>query len=340
MSNFNQDILSLSFHQALSKPQDLDQETFLKLLATYPYSQPLHFAYQRKQFLDANDADHSKALLYAPSVAWLKEYVEAHDRLEIIEQGAEQDLNSENTSRDSEIEKPVAEQVFNVSSYDENHAQQQENASLEKMIQQGIGSANYFTLEDEESQDEDTIAPATDEKEDVSLYNDDLMPYSFRWWLHKTRLEYADTYQPFANHAFPRPSASQFDASKLEVAILDQQIKEHIFHLQAPEDKLSEEVKQKTVPFAPAKKLDEVIERFIREEPQIHPPAADALNTENKARKSSEEQYTLVTETLANIYVEQGLYPKAVEVFNKLIVRFPEKKSYFALRIQEIEDKF
>jgi len=86
--------------------------------------------------------------------------------------------------------------------------------------------------------------------------------------------------------------------------------------------------------------LDEVIERFIREEPQIHPPAADALNTENKARKSSEEQYTLVTETLANIYVEQGLYPKAVEVFNKLIVRFPEKKSYFALRIQEIEDKF
>src|SRR5690606_17098256 len=68
-------------------------------------------------------------------------------------------------------------------------------------------------------------------EEDMSLYNDELMPYSFRWWLYKTRLEHADTYQPFAQPVFPKPHKGQFDPRKLDEAILDQQIRENIFHL-------------------------------------------------------------------------------------------------------------
>ncbi|TDS13860.1 hypothetical protein [Sphingobacterium paludis] len=233
---------------------------------------------------------------------------------------------------------------------------EEENAALENLVHEGIGGGDYFALHNKEIRWETNVGlsgnketgknsgvisqPADPQKEeDVSVYNDELMPYSFRWWLHKTRLEYADTYQPFASPYLPTNKKSSFDPEAFDKVVLDQQIRENIIHLQSPEDKLSDEVKKRAVTFSRVDKTTEVIERFIREEPQIQPPPADQLNMENKARKSSEEQFTLVTETLANIYASQGMYVKAIEVYKKLILKFPEKKSYFATQIKGLEEK-
>lgn len=184
-------------------------------------------------------------------------------------------------------------------------------------------------------------APAllAEEEERVSVYDDELMPYSFRWWLHKTRLEYAETYRPFAsepNRPKAQPDAINF--KKLDDVVLDQQIRASILHYQEPEEKISKKEDIAVEDNSKVKKTDEILERFIKEEPQIKPPTAEKLNLENKARKSSEEKFHLVTETLANIYVEQGFYNKALEIFNKLILKYPEKKAYFAKRISEIEN--
>lgn len=205
--------------------------------------------------------------------------------------------------------------------------------TLEAEVEEEIEEEEPATLE---AVEEEQVASS---EEDISLYNDELMPYSFRWWLYKTRLEHADTYQPFAQPVFPKPHKGQFDPRKLDEAILDQQIRENIFHLQNPEDKLSEKYQKDTVEFNPAEEKDEVIEKFIREEPQIQPPKAEEINTENKARKSSEDHLSVVTETLANIYEGQAMYEKAILVFKKLISENPEKKSYFATRIKELEQK-
>ena len=51
------------------------------------------------------------------------------------------------------------------------------------------------------------------------------------------------------------------------------------------------------------------------------------------------EQMDFVTETLAAIYADQGYYDKAIEVYAKLILLYPEKSTYFATLVNEIKSK-
>ncbi len=55
------------------------------------------------------------------------------------------------------------------------------------------------------------------------------------------------------------------------------------------------------------------------------------------AKKSLTENDDFITETLANIYKEQGHYDKAVHAFEKLILKFPEKNTLFATEIEDIK---
>ncbi len=57
------------------------------------------------------------------------------------------------------------------------------------------------------------------------------------------------------------------------------------------------------------------------------------------ARLSVQEDGDLITETLANVYAQQGNYEKAIEAFQKLQLKYPEKKIYFAGQIQRLQDE-
>jgi len=173
------------------------------------------------------------------------------------------------------------------------------------------------------------------ENKNLSRYNDETMPYSFMWWLDKTRKEHAQTYQPYV---YNNPVADNPPSTKSGIDELQQQYVENIFNLNAIEE-LERSTAQKGLNFNNDRKEDRIIKRFIQTEPQIKHPAGVKLDNENKAKKSSEDRDELVTETLARIYTEQMLYQKAIVAYKKLMLKFPEKSLYFASQIEQIEKK-
>ncbi|MBN2637899.1 MAG: tetratricopeptide repeat-containing protein [Bacteroidales bacterium] len=79
----------------------------------------------------------------------------------------------------------------------------------------------------------------------------------------------------------------------------------------------------------------DIIDRFIENEPSISRPVTDFFRAEDVARESVVDKENIVSETLANIYMDQGLYEKAARIYEKLILKFPEKSTYFAPLIEK-----
>ncbi|PJJ83826.1 hypothetical protein [Mucilaginibacter auburnensis] len=173
----------------------------------------------------------------------------------------------------------------------------------------------------------------------MARYNDEKMPYSFMWWLDKTRKEHAAVYQPFVEGQKPVEAAATIQKPQPPADHLQQQYMENILTVTTVVNELSLVPPKVDAPPPADSKVDKIIERFIQEEPQIKHPASAKLNNENKAKKSSEDIDELVTETLAKIYTEQMLYHKAILTYKKLMLKFPEKSLYFAGQIEQLEKK-
>jgi len=83
------------------------------------------------------------------------------------------------------------------------------------------------------------------------------------------------------------------------------------------------------------KKKLELIDKFIENNPKISPISKDA--TIAAIEPIADDTSYLMTETLARVYLEQKKYSKAIQAYEILILKYPEKSSFFADRISDIK---
>ena len=65
--------------------------------------------------------------------------------------------------------------------------------------------------------------------------------------------------------------------------------------------------------------------------------AAKAMKDAPAVAENAFHEVSFYTETLAQIYAEQGYYDQSKEIYSKLILAYPEKSAYFASLIQKID---
>ena len=97
--------------------------------------------------------------------------------------------------------------------------------------------------------------------------------------------------------------------------------------------------KSKQTGKSPRAKKNELIDKFIADEPSITRGKAVKANQSDLSKTSSELKEDLVSENLAIIFAKQGKASKAIEIYKKLIWKFPQKKASFAARIEELKKK-
>lgn len=325
-----------------------------EMVKQFPYAQPIHLLLAK-----ANASFIPKAALYGQGHVLF--HVLNMVPIEEARQEEEADIDAivvENIQNEPEVlaqineftdDSPsVMDQVLDVETT--NHLPGSNNHFMDLPADddsfiESVAATDFFAFEQKLSTDVvstapeiETVVPDEPERNFVSQYNDDKLPYTFLWWLAKTRKEHEQIFQPYAHpNANNKPQPQ--NKPQQESAEFQQQYVEHIFHIQTPFEVADHLAEYPAAEIKDAKGA-EIIEKFLKEDPTIKPPKPEQIDNENKAKKSAEDNYDLVSETLAKIYIEQMLYHKAIDTYKKLSLKYPEKSRYFADLIQSIEKKF
>lgn len=124
-----------------------------------------------------------------------------------------------------------------------------------------------------------------------------------------------------------RPRITSPEVSDTEK--LHQELQENLQQLHQHKNAQSERVK----------KQSELIDEFIEKDPKIPQPDLNQPHPkkqEDLSLQSSKIKDDIASENLALIMARQGKTGKAINIYQKLILKFPEKKTYFASRIEEL----
>ncbi|MFM7431554.1 MAG: hypothetical protein ACKO1F_16880 [Flammeovirgaceae bacterium] len=135
--------------------------------------------------------------------------------------------------------------------------------------------------------------------------------------MHQAKKRFEEMVAKFENRAFTPP----LEAGQEEELI--EEIKQHAKKRIKADAKLKEQI--------------EIIDRFIKTQPAMPKAKASVANAVDLTEKSASFGENIVSETLVELLLKQGKKEKAVGMLKKLIWKFPQKKAYFAARIQELK---
>jgi len=82
-------------------------------------------------------------------------------------------------------------------------------------------------------------------------------------------------------------------------------------------------------------KKEQLINTFIENNPKIAPLSKDNITA--IAIKKNKQDSSLMTETLARVYLEQKKFENAIQAYRILSLKYPEKSGFFADQIKRIQ---
>ncbi|WP_421750562.1 hypothetical protein [Croceimicrobium sp.] len=92
-----------------------------------------------------------------------------------------------------------------------------------------------------------------------------------------------------------------------------------------------------------SKKID-LLDSFVEKLPELKKQSREAgpaspkpIKVERPEEREEDQGSGLVTETLAKVYIRQKHYKKAIQAYEILMLKYPEKSSFFASQISEIK---
>ncbi|WP_439130349.1 hypothetical protein [Polaribacter sp.] len=85
----------------------------------------------------------------------------------------------------------------------------------------------------------------------------------------------------------------------------------------------------------PVSKKEKIIEKFIKTNPKIEPLSKD--KSVSIAVAKNKQDSSLMTETLAKVYLEQKKYENAIQAYRILSLKYPEKSGFFADQIKRVQ---
>jgi hypothetical protein len=85
-------------------------------------------------------------------------------------------------------------------------------------------------------------------------------------------------------------------------------------------------------------KQQQLIDRFLAADPRIVPDK-EAFAEDYAGSPQEDEELEVISETLAEILVSQGKTDKALGIYEKLCLKYPEKSSYFAKKIETLKNE-
>jgi len=108
--------------------------------------------------------------------------------------------------------------------------------------------------------------------------------------------------------------------------------------MEEPESAVEEVPAMDQVDHVEEKSNSQLISQFIKDEPGPIRADKETRLKGDVSLASIREHDGLITDTLAQIYVKQGLFAKAIYAYEKLSLKYPEKSAYFAAQIEKIRN--